>query len=84
MDLEKLGGAKTKVTELNLIKLSKLPDSSANVYTFRCEWTVTGTVGHWGHIHKRINKYDAILTLAPVGHVWQLTAVQPVAETRIK
>lgn len=84
MELEKLGGAKAKVKTIDLLKIKRLQNQSARGYTFRCEWTVEGSVGHWGHIHQRINKYDAILMLAPIQHSWKIVKLEPLEESRIK
>ena len=35
-----------------------------------------GTVGHWGHIHTRLNRYDALISLTPVDGSWKITGLE--------
>ena len=42
-----------------------------------------GTVGHWGHIHTRLNRYDALISLTPVDGSWKITGLELLEEKRI-
>ncbi len=33
---------------------------------------VAGSVGHWGHVHQRINQYVARFTVEPLDDVWKI------------
>ena len=46
-------------------------------------WTALGTVGHWGHVHTRKNRYDAVITVRVVGGVWKITGLKLLEEKRI-
>jgi hypothetical protein len=48
-----------------------------------CTWTVSGSVGHWGHIHTRRNQYDALLTVKSVDGVWKITEMELLEEQRV-
>ena len=46
-------------------------------------WTAMGSVGHWGHIHMRQNRYQARLTLNPADGHWTVTGLTLLDEQRI-
>jgi hypothetical protein len=46
-------------------------------------WNVAGSVGHWGHIHQRRNRYRAELKVAPIDGAWKLVGVEILEEERI-
>jgi len=50
---------------------------------FHSKWTAMGTVGHWGHIHTRINQYDANIIVEPVDGIWKITGLELLEEKRI-
>jgi len=81
--LRNQGGARTKVKQVELIEAdSEALDRSAG-FRSRCSWTVTGSVGHWGHIHQRSNQYEAVFTVEPVEGVWKLTGLELLSEKRL-
>jgi hypothetical protein len=45
-------------------------------FGWRCEWNLSGTVEHWGHIHERINQYDARFNVSAVDGNWKITRLQ--------
>ena len=49
----------------------------------KAQWTALGQVGHWGHIHTRQNRYDAIVTIKPVDGAWKIIDLELLEETRI-
>jgi len=49
----------------------------------RCTWNVAGSVGHWGHIHRRRNRYEAELLVEPVDGAWKITGLELLAEERL-
>ena len=52
-------------------------------FTARATWRAAGSVGHWGHVHRRINRYMADLTVEPVEGSWKLTGLEILEEDRI-
>ena len=46
-------------------------------------WNVAASVGHWGHIHQRRNRYVAELTVEPVDGVWKITSLELIEEKRL-
>ena len=46
-------------------------------------WDVAASVGHWGHVHQRRNRYRARLDVAPVENQWKLVALEILEEARL-
>ena len=77
------GGAQAKVKEVSLDNLSLKPFDENNRFSVEANWTVHGSVGHWGHVHRRSNRYQAILTLAVDGKDWKLNDMTVLQEERL-
>ena len=43
----------------------------------------TGSVGHWGHVHQRRNRYRADLSVAPRDGAWKITELEILEESRL-
>lgn len=81
LQLKNQGGASTKVKEVELIQSELKPAESG--FATHCQWTVLGSVGHWGHIHERRNRYDAEIKIQAVDGVWKLTTMELLDEERL-
>ncbi|MEP4147035.1 MAG: hypothetical protein ABJL54_07415 [Halioglobus sp.] len=77
------GGAEAKVKNVSLESIEIQPDSSQGSFNVKADWTVHGSVGHWGHIHKRSNRYLAELTVAVDGGQWKLQQMSVLQEERL-
>jgi len=82
LELQSQGGARAKVKEVALDTLETAP-AEHGAFTARATWQVSGSVGHWGHLHQRRNRYRADLTVAPVDGAWRLTRVEILEEERL-
>ena len=82
MIIENQGGVEAKVDEIMLTDVNQV-DSNTEGLSYRCRWTVKGIIGHWGHQHKRTNKYDAIISIKPVSGVWKMYDLEIIEESRI-
>tara|TARA_R110000850_G_scaffold14189_12_gene45495 strand:+ start:1965 stop:3665 length:1701 start_codon:yes stop_codon:yes gene_type:complete len=82
LQLENQGGARTKVKEITL-EASELKSEEERGFVSRANWMVTGSVGHWGHTHQRINRYEAEVTVSPVDGHWKVTGLQLLNEERL-
>jgi hypothetical protein len=82
MTIENQGGIKAKVEEVLVTKVREAP-STGDGKAYRCEWIVRGEVGHWGHTHRRINQYDALISIRPVGGVWKMHDLDLIEERRL-
>lgn len=63
---------------------SQQPGLDDRAFAYFCDWTVEGTVEHWGHIHARTNGYKARFIVEPRDGAWKITALEVRAEERVK
>ena len=47
-------------------------------------WLVEGTVEHWGHVHTRVNRYAADLSVRPVAGAWKITGLDVTDQERVR
>ena len=82
--VQQAGGAKAKVKDVDILEatVENLPDRLL-ACAVESKWTALGTVGHWGHIHTRQNKYHAIVTVQAVEGTWKITGLELLEEERI-
>jgi hypothetical protein len=75
------GGARAKVKTIEL----KTVDTQAEQDGFVAEatWVVTGSVGHWGHVHSRVNQYTAEMNIQPIDGVWKVIGMSVLQEERL-
>jgi hypothetical protein len=83
-EVKRAGGAQARVKEIDIKDVAV--ESNAQNYRaldLRSKWTAMGTVGHWGHIHSRKNRYEAVVTVEPVDGAWKITGLELLDEKRI-
>jgi hypothetical protein len=83
LELQSQGGARVKVKDVDLSSVKTHRLEGKKGFSAECTWTVSGSVGHWGHLHTRKNQYDAILTIESVDGEWKITLLELVEEKRI-
>ncbi len=76
IELENQGGAQVKVDEVVLEEIVPEEASDTKTLSYLCRWNVSGSVGHWGHIHQRRNHYEALVTIKPTDDSWKITQIQ--------
>jgi hypothetical protein len=82
LELENQGGARAKVKEVEVLEASHDPIRGRG-FRSRATWNVAGSVGHWGHVHQRINQYVAEFTVEEVDGVWKVTSLEILQEERL-
>ncbi len=82
LELANQGGAQAKVKDIELEGLEVNPGKDGG-FSADATWVVRASVGHWGHVHQRQNRYRAALDIRPVGGVWKLFAVEIMEEERL-
>ena len=82
LELANQGGARVKVktTEINDVELL---NRDGNRLTIAGDWNVSGSIGHWGHVHQRSNGYRANLEISEIDGVWKLTGLEILEEQRL-
>jgi hypothetical protein len=81
LELANQGGARAKVKQIELVELTGEP--AGNGFRASATWIVRGSVGHWGHVHQRQNRYRARLQVLPIDGAWKLTETEILEEERI-
>ena len=82
LELAGQGGARAKVKRIELLELDARPADAGRV-DVTATWTVAGSVGHWGHVHERNNRYRARLGIGPSDGAWKLGTIEILEEERL-
>ncbi len=82
LELANQGGARAKVKEIEVVDLATRSGENGG-FIASATWNVAGSVGHWGHVHQRRNRYQAELNIQPVDGVWKLTNLEILQEERL-
>ena len=82
LELANQGGARAKVKEIDLVELAAEPGDGAG-FIATATWNVTGSVGHWGHVHRRSNQYRAELDIRPLDGEWKLVEMEILEAKRL-
>jgi hypothetical protein len=82
--VQQAGGAQAKIKSVEIQEaVAARLDDRPLAYAIQGNWTAQGTVGHWGHVHIRRNRYDAVVTVEAVDGVWKITDLEVLEEQRI-
>jgi hypothetical protein len=82
LELANQGGARVKVKDIEVLE-AVLVETNGDSLTVDSKWNVSGSVGHWGHVHQRRNGYHAMLEISEMGGVWKLTGLEILEEERL-
>jgi hypothetical protein len=82
LELENQGGAMAKVKEVEILE-GDYSGIAGGGFVSHLTWMVTGSVGHWGHIHQRVNQYEARITVEVVEGRWKITGLELLEEVRV-
>jgi hypothetical protein len=82
LELQSQGGARAKVKQVELVDLS-IESTDGGAFSAAASWNVAGSVGHWGHVHERRNRYRAELGVASIDGSWKLVRVDVLEEERL-
>jgi len=82
--VQRAGGAQAKIKTVDILEANaeRVQDWPLT-YAIDGKWTATGSVGHWGHVHTRQNRYHAIVTVQAVDGSWKITGLELLEEERI-
>jgi len=83
LELENRGGAKAKVDEVEIQSVNKVAKSEDGGFTADLNWTVSGSVSHFGHTHYRKNQYHALVTFVTDGDTWKIKDIDLIEEKRL-
>ncbi|WP_299356546.1 hypothetical protein [uncultured Shimia sp.] len=80
--VKKAGGAQARVDRLEVTSVTQLPEDVSGTLRLAVAWRISGTVGHWGHNHRRANAYTAEVTLQPANGVWKIQEFDVLSQDR--
>ncbi len=80
--MQEQGGAVSHVRNVELLNTS-IADAQPTSYNAQVKWRVTGTVEHWGHIHTRVNAYEALLRVSRGDGAWKITGMEVGKQERV-
>lgn len=83
LELANQGGARVKVKETEVTR-ADLVNRDGERLEVASDWNVSGSVGHWGHVHQRTNAYRANLEITDIDGVWKLTGLEILEEQRLQ
>ncbi|KPK50970.1 MAG: hypothetical protein AMJ63_13400 [Myxococcales bacterium SG8_38_1] len=82
--IQRAGGAQAKIKSVEIQEaVAERLDDRPLAYSIKGDWAAQGTVGHWGHVHTRRNRYDAVVTVEAVDGVWKITDLEVLEEQRV-
>jgi len=83
LELASQGGARVKVKGVDVVQVVSEHLDTGPGFAARCTWQVTGSVGHWGHVHQRTNRYEARFEVRPMEGSWRITKLDLLQEERV-
>jgi hypothetical protein len=87
--MQEQGGAVTRIQTVEIIEGNLMPNvrretTDPRGFDYYCRWQVEGTVEHWGHIHTRLNEYEATFLVEPRDDQWKITRLEVLNEKRVR
>jgi hypothetical protein len=83
LEIENQGGARAKVQEVEVLESTAEALRGESGFLAHCIWNVSGSIGHWGHIHRRTNQYEARVTIEAIDGSWRITELELLQEQRL-
>jgi hypothetical protein len=84
LELANQGGARAKVSSVEVVGATNEPLRGEPGFSTRATWNVSGSVGHWGHVHRRVNQYEAQITVRVIDDAWRVTELEVLQEERLQ
>jgi len=82
LELANQGGARAKVKSIELTEFEAEPGDGGG-FVATATWVVRGSVGHWGHLHQRTNRYRAEFDVRPIDGAWKVAELELLQEERL-
>ena len=83
MELEERGGARGKVDDVDVGEVGDVKREADGTFSVDANWTVSGSVSHFGHSHYRRNRYHAVVRILPEGDAWKIREFTLLDERRL-
>ncbi len=82
--MQEQGGSRSRVIAVVPKRTAPKGLDSATSLQRQCVWQVTGTVEHWGHIHRRVSEYSADVSMSATKGGWRITALKITRQRRVR
>ncbi len=77
LEMKEQSGAIARIQSIKYDDGEESPRSATTVpwpgFEYHSTWTIAGIVEHWGHVHERQNRFDAVFTIEPRDGNWKIT-----------
>lgn len=83
LELRNQGGARVRVKQVEIQRVEATALSRGAGFRAKCSWVVSGSVGHWGHVHQRRNLYQGLFTVWAVDGAWKISGMELQSEERL-
>jgi hypothetical protein len=83
MAMENRGGARANVDEVNILEIFDIKSGKDGGYVADTQWTVRGSVNHFGHTHYRQNQYRAYVSFLADDHRWKISDIEILNSERL-
>jgi hypothetical protein len=86
LEMQEQGGAVSRIRGVELLEGDFQTTTATDElpgFDYECDWTVNGTVEHWGHIHSRTNQYAARFKVSAIEGEWKITDVEVLDQKRL-
>ena len=84
LQMEERGGARARVEAVEVIDVAAVEPLDSGGFAAEADWTIGGTVTHFGHRHFRQNRYSARVTVVRDDGSWKLRDVEILDEERLR
>ena len=83
LEFENRGGARARVEEVVINTVDDVRRAENGNFQAEVQWTVSGSVSHFGHTHYRQNRYHAIITFMIDANSWKIKNIEILDERRL-
>lgn len=83
LEIENRGGARARVDDVEVLDVRSVRRGQQGGLRVETAWMVSDSVNHFGHIHYRRNRYDAVLHLLAVEGAWKIRKIDIRDERRV-
>lgn len=83
LELEISGGPRVRIVSIDLQDCKIIArNDDAGTYDVQASWVAIGNVNHWGHSHKRLNKYSGLIRVRAFEETWRIVKIGDLKEKR--
>jgi hypothetical protein len=69
------GGGAAQLEGIDAVEVRNIEQRPDGGFQALAAWSANASAGHWGHLHRRRIRFDALIELVPADGAWKLAAV---------